>query len=613
MRIAPVPRFPRKAVFLLGLTGIVGFAPAAYAQRGKKEPLEFTRQGLLIVNFIPAAGADLRLGRRAADAVRSRVAKLVNKKEVEVIDGDDIRTQLERAGYSPDTTFSDGEAHAIGRFLRADEFLVAYVANGPSGPQLYGHLILLRDEHLRQPLPTVSATKLDSAAQLFAKSIAAARNQLVPERRCENALREGSGLRAVAAARDGVAAFPQATIARTCLVWALRQMKSASNDLLTVSREILAQDSTNIHALEGAATALDSLRRRDEAATMWLKLANTDTANVELSLRISFALFDGGNSKRAEPFITSLVEKHPDDIRLVQQQWRIAFENKSWPHALEAGETLLAKDPEAQGDSLFYLRLATAYHASNKPYKAIETLAHGVSSFPKDVRLYSLYTQYLKAEADTVIPRGLALFPQSADLLALNAKELRARGKLAESLDATKRAVELDSTMAQGRLTVAQLEIELGRPDSALVALRRAVASGEDSSLVAQFALSKGNTFYRAANATKISSDFGLALRFLSFADSVRSTQQSKFLIGATAFGIAQSALTEATKVKDKTESCRLARLGADMIPMARTGLHAGEEMFAEAAKQSLEYLDQLDPYVAQELAAYCGEKPPGR
>ena len=82
------------------LAGFLGIAPVLQAQRGKKEPLEFTRQGLLIVNFIPGPGADLRLGRRAADAVRDRVAKLVNKREVEVIDGDEIRTQLERAGYN---------------------------------------------------------------------------------------------------------------------------------------------------------------------------------------------------------------------------------------------------------------------------------------------------------------------------------------------------------------------------------------------------------------------------------------------------------------------------------------------------------------------------------
>ena len=379
-----------KVVLVVCLAGLV---PAAQAQRGKKEVLEFTRQGLLIVNFIPGPGADLRLGRRAADAVRSRVARLVNKKEVDVIDGDDIRTQLERAGYSPDTTFAEGEAHAIGRFLRADEFLIARVVNGPSGPRLSGNLILLRDEHLRQPLPEVTAPKLDSAAQLFAKSIAAARGQLIPERRCENALREGSGLRAVAAAREGVTAYPQSTIARTCLVWALRQMKGASNELLAVSREILVHDSVNVHALEGAATALDSLRRREEAATMWLKLANTDTADVELGFRISYALFDGGNAKRAEPFIMDLSERHPDDLRLTQQKWRITYENKSWTRAIEAGETLLARDPAAQADSLFYLRLATAYHNVNKPFKAIETLAHGVATFPKDVRLYSLYTQ----------------------------------------------------------------------------------------------------------------------------------------------------------------------------------------------------------------------------
>ena len=165
---APVLGLTRNVVLVVGFLGI---ASDVEAQRGKKEPLEFTRQGLLIVNFIPGPGADLRLGRRAADAVRDRVAKLVNKREVEVIDGDDIRTQLERAGYNPDTTFAQGEAHAIGRFLRADEFLIARVTNGPSGPRISGQLLLLlRDENLRQPLPEVGAAKLDSAAMLFAKA-----------------------------------------------------------------------------------------------------------------------------------------------------------------------------------------------------------------------------------------------------------------------------------------------------------------------------------------------------------------------------------------------------------------------------------------------------------
>jgi len=223
------------------------------------------------------------------------------------------------------------------------------------------------------------------------------------------------------------------------------------------------------------------------------------------------------------------------------------------------------------------------------------------------VKLYTLYTQYIKAEADTVVPRGRALFPKSAELVALSAKELRSRGKLQESLDATRAAVALDSTLSQADLTVAQMEIDLGRPDSALASLHRALARGEDSSLVAGFALSKGNTLYRAANGTRTSTDFRLALRYLAFADSVKPSSQSDFLMGAAALGVAQSALTEAPKLTDKMESCRLAKLGGDMVPVARAGLQAGQDVLPDAAKQSLEYLDQLNPYVSQQITAFCG------
>ena len=597
---------------VVAMCALAGLAATAHGQKKKESP-EFTRQGLLIVNFAPGAGADFKLGRHAADVVRDRVAHFVDKKQLDVIDGDAIRIRLVTDGFSPDTSYSVADAHAIGRFLRADEFLLAHVASTPAGVRLWGELVLLRDDQLRQAIAPATASRLDSAATLFAKNLIAARTQLIHERRCENALRDGHGAAAIAAAREGIAAYPRATIARVCLVWALRQASGAgvAPELLDQSRAILAVDSVNKHALEGAAVALDSLRRRSDAADMWLRLAATDTGDVDLQLRISYALFDGGNAKRDEPFIAALVAGHPADFRLIQQEWRVAYENKSWPRAIESGAQLLAQDSVAQRDSVFYYRLATAYHESGRPFDALETALRGVSTFPKDARIYTLYTQYVKAEADTVLPRGLALFPTAPVLLALNAKELRAKGKIAESLDATKQALSIDSTMSQGRLMVAQLELELGRPDSALVALHRAAASGEDSSLIAQFALSKGNGMYRAANGTKASNDFNLALRFVSFADSVRSNEQSKFLVGAAALGVVQASLTEAAAQKDKSEGCRLVHVASDLIPMARTGLQAGGETFAEASKQSLDYLGQLDPYVGQGLQAFCGEKPP--
>jgi hypothetical protein len=97
----------------------------------------------------------------------------------------------------------------------------------------------------------------------------------------------------------------------------------------------------------------------------------------------------------------------------------------------------------------------------------------------------------------------------------------------------------------------------------------------------------------------------------LAFADSLKPSDQSKFLTGAAALGTAQSAVTEATKTTDKAMSCRLVRMATDLIPLARSGLHAGETLFAEFAKQSLDFLEQFDPYAQQQLKLVCGDAPP--
>ena len=183
--------------------------------------------------------------------------------------------------------------------------------------------------------------------------------------------------------------------------------------MLDVANDVLAVDADNVHALESAAIALDSLRRRDAAADHWLRLAATDTANLELALRVSYALFDGGNAKRAEPFIVSLAAKHPQELRFIQQKWRVAYENKSWTHAIDAAEVLLARDSSRGARLRVLLSPWLRVQAADRPFKSIETLARGVATFPKDARLYSLYSQYIKTEADTVIPRGLACSPRA--------------------------------------------------------------------------------------------------------------------------------------------------------------------------------------------------------
>lgn len=591
--------------------GLLMLGATASLVRAQGKPVqEFTRQGLLIVNFAPHAGANPKLGKKAGEEVRSRVTRLTNKKESEIIDGGEIEFRMIRSGFDPDTTFTIADVRAVGQLMRADEFLWAWVSNGPAGPTLGGELVMFRDEKLRQVIAPVTARNLDSAATLFAKSVVAARTQLVPNRRCENSLREGDGQKALAHAREGVAGYPRSVIARTCLMWAQRVTKYPAAEVLKTAREILAIDSTSVPAIENAAIALDTLHRREEAAPYWLRLAASDTTNVDLAIRVAYALLDGGNSKVAEPFITKMSAANPDELRIHQLKWRIAYENKSWASAIQSAEVLMKFDSVAKADSGFFLRVGQAYQAHKKPYKAIEVLARALGDFPKDARLYSLYTQYIKAEADTVIPRGLALFPRSADLLALNARDLRGKGKVEESLKATKMAISIDSTMRQGYLQIAQLELQMKRPDSAIVALHKGLAGGEDSTLVGQFALAEGQTLYRAAATTRALPDYKNALNLLMFADSVKPSPQSKLLMGATILAVAQSIITSPAVDADKAAGCKRIREGADIIPLGKSSLEAGSEVSPESAKQSLEYLGKLDEYAQQQIKNLCTEPP---
>ena len=596
------------------------FACAASTLEAQRRRPEFTQQFVLVSNFwvegvtTPSRDKnDLKFGREAGDQVRDRLEDLVNKRETKIISGYDLREAMVRAGYSGDDPYDLDIVRQQGEVFRADEIVIGTAKRLPNNQvRLDAQLVLYRDIRMRQPIPAVIATDLDRAAAALARRVHEARVQLAHQRRCENSLRDGQGTRAVQHARAGITAYPGGVLARTCLIWALRAMSASATQVLEESNALLELDPGAFHAIEAAASSLDSLKRRDEAATMWLRLYATDTTNLELAERVVWSLAEGHNSRRAEPLIVKLSDANPSHMRLLRQKWRIANDNRNWALAVNAGERLLTSDPEAATDSIFFQRLATAYRANGQPFKAMEIVARGVSAFPGDPRMYAIYTQFVKEETDSVLPRGLTLFPNNAALLALNAKELRARGQLAEALDASKRAVELDSTITQGRLLIAQAEMELGRPDSALVTLALAISAGEDRNAIAQFALSKGNSLLRAANGTDSRADFQLAMRFLAVADSLKPTPQTKFVLGAAALKVAQTALTDAPKLTSKDESCAISRIGYETIPLARSSLEGGVEISADAAKQFLDYLDQLAPYADKQIAAYCPSSVPG-
>ncbi len=564
---------------------------------------EFTKQMLLIPDF---EGPNRGLAKKAADVVRSQMARGSNKREVEIVDQGDVETMLEKSGFNTDSSVMPSVRKTLIQRFRADEYLTGVVDRTKEGQvRIVARLILTRDEHMQQPLPAAIAGNVDAAATQLATSLRAARGQSMPQRRCENALRDGKLDRAMVAAREGIAAYPRSTITRACLLSAMINSGVAADSILSVARQILEVDPVNFRGLEGAALAHDAIGQRERAGEMWSRLVATDSDDVALVQHVVNALMSGGNNKIAEPLISRAAAMHPDSLQLVLLHSRVAYANRSWRAVIKTSEQLLAADSALSSltvDSTLFLRLATAYKADSQPVKAVSVAARGVAAYPKDPKMYLLYTQLVRAEAEATLPRGLALFPKSAELLVLQAQEAKRAGNSKDALAASAKALELDPMLTHGYLQLAETQAVMGMIDSAYASLKKALAHKEDTALVAQAALSRGNALYKAANVTKSRDDYVRAMPFFMLADTLRPTPQSKFLRGATALSIAQSAASDAPKLK----SCDLSKMAEDMLPVAQLGISQGGSIAPDAAKQYLDYIDQLVPIVQSQVKALC-------
>ncbi|MCC6771915.1 MAG: hypothetical protein IT360_11960 [Gemmatimonadaceae bacterium] len=561
---------------------------------------EFTRQAIYVNSF---EAADLRTGRLVASALRSRIQRLYSRRDVITLGSSNAAVLFEGSGMDHNRPLQGAMLTAAARALRADEIVSGSVQHNPDGSvRIAGRLSLVRDERLVEPIPAATAPTVDSAATLFARAIDEVREQLPAHRRCENFARNLQFQPAIDAARTGLQTVTKATLLHTCLLTSLIQISADAGETLREARAVLAVTPNSYWAIDGAARAYDALGDRALAAEHWLRLAATDSFNVDLGRRVLGALVRGGNARPARPLAARLARDTPDDVRVLRLRWQAHFALREWAEAATLGSRLLDNDAESRDDSTFVLQLATATRMAGDTVKAVAMAATGVVRFPGDSRLYMLYTEAVQREASVAAGRGAQLFPEVAELQLLHAQELRQGGRGQAAVASLRRALARDSTLDEGYLLLAQAQVEQGEPDSALVSVHRALAAGDDSLRVAQFALARGNAMYRAANDSLRHGDFLLAMRFLAFADSLHSTPQSQLLFGASALAVAQTAATDAPRLKD----CALTQLANTLIPVAREKLTLGAAVAPDAVRQYLEYLDQLEPVVGQQVASLC-------
>ena len=547
------------------------------------------------------SGPDRDLGKKATDVVRGRVAGAFPRSELRVISGGDLADWLRLSGFEDITSLTEGELQDIARKFRADERITGRVARAGPRIRLDAELTLIRDLRLSQPIASEGAT-VTEAAEAIAREAIAARRQFVSLRQCENLARDGKNDQAAAAAAAGIAAYARAVPARICLLGALVQLDAKPDTLIAVARTVLGMAPANPIALGDLAGALDAQGKGSEAAPVWVRLLATDSSNAELVARVVNALAREGNATIAQPLIDRGTDQYPDNLPLLKLRWLIHLATSDWRGAISVGEKLVARDPASQADPDFHFRLANAYKADSQPMRALATAAFGVAKFPRDAPLYIAYLQFLKAETDAALPRGLTSFPENPELHVFAAQALKAAGNATGALSETRLALAANPRLAHGYLQLAQLELDVGQIDSAYAALEQAPKAGESPAMVAQFALARGNALYKAANGTQKRDDYQRAMKFLALATRVGPTAQSRFLLGASALSVSQSAATEAPT----TRSCELSKLADTSLIEAEINLMGGGSVAPDAAKQYLDYVAKLRPYITDQVKTYC-------
>ena len=151
---------------------------------------------------------------------------------------------------------------------------------------------------------------------------------------------------------------------------------------------------------------------------------------------------------------------------------------------------------------------------------------------------------------------------------------------------------------------MASVQGALNQYDDVVNTLNQAKANGADP--MADFRRSHwGKGSDRVQGGTGISkdrADFQRAIKFLQLSDQLQSSADAKFLLGASAFSLGQSAVNDAN---DK-RSCDLARMARDAFNLASINLPAGGQKYPNEAAQLLTAIPQFTPAVDNEVKRFC-------
>jgi tetratricopeptide (TPR) repeat protein len=515
--------------------------------------------------------SDKDLGVQAAEAIRNQLQKQTNIRDLVVVPKADINNSLQSSGYSTTEALAPGDAKALATLVRAPQYLEGTVSKTSTGYKIDSRLIISRDLARGQALPTAQGGKLDDAAGQVAKAIKDARRQLPGEETCHNAVAQGQYQAGIVAARAAMASYPNANIAAACLVDAYAGLKM-DDSVIAVSERIRVSDPRNIVALRRLAEIYRTKNDTTKELSVLSSLAAADPTNIKLLQDVVNQMAATGHAQQAIPLVRDLLQNNPGDPQLLNLAWLVYLNAKDYQGAVDIGTEMVRVDTAA-ATANYYTRLVAAYTALNQPQKASEAAARGAAKFPNDPTL------------------GL-----------IGANSMYKAGQLQQALEAAKKAVAANPKNPQGYFLLATIQGALNQYDDVANTLNQAKANGADPTGLSQIALQQGSNAYKAGQGSKDRADFQRAIKFLQLSDQLQPSADAKFLLGASAFSLGQSATIDA----NERRSCDLAKMAREAFTLAQMNLPAGGQKYPNEAAQLLAAIPQFTPAVNDEIKRLC-------
>jgi tetratricopeptide (TPR) repeat protein len=462
----------RLKVMTLGSVACVLSATMATAQvtAGRRDAVTHDAQTpetdvrLLIGFFRIGPGVKVADARNLAEDIRHELRN-DNWKQLYVITREQMNTQLKGSGFPEDEpgTLIDLMAMAKSGLTRANEAIDATLTRTADGKgyRLESQFYYAGNPQETEPLPTIEGKSTGDVRGQFKDMYLKWREQLKEYKTCHSALVGKKWEQVVESGRKLLKARPDGQLGQLCLLSGLAgegteaAIKASANEIISLSLKILARDSTNRVALSNMTFASQVTGDSVNFAKYAIRVFALDPSNQANARSAIRALLQAGSPDSALSIVNKMLAANGNDVDAMTIKLNLLRNRRDWKGVLKVAEDLIAIDTAVM-TAAFVTDMAGFAQADSNTAGQLVWLERGTKKFTKDVRLWMAY----------------------ADVL-------RRSGRLAEALNAARRAFEADPKEANALLVMGVLFIQLDMPDSAIALAPKAIAAGVEKSRVA--------------------------------------------------------------------------------------------------------------------------------